>query len=175
MQSMIKIWSCYLSLSHPIPSHPIPSYPIPSHPIPSHSIPLRPIRTCSLVRKDSIIAFQYQYLVWLLGIGHFEVARQVQVVGMSRALWSLLGRYGFTHWLLRGCARNWVKISLAKQSHSAIGLATLWSRVIFHVYLHEVKWQPWEKWLTIGSISISGTTPKLPTPNPCFFHAKATR
>ena len=43
---------------------------------------------------------------------------------MSRALWSLLGRYGFTHWLWRGCARNWVKISLAKQSHSAIGRRT---------------------------------------------------
>ena len=167
MQSMIKIWSCYLSLSHPIPSHPIPSYPIPSH-----SIPFRPILTWSLERKDSIIAFQYQYLVWLLGIGHFEVARHV--IGMSRPLWSLLGRYGFIHWLLRGCARNWVKISLAKQSHSAIGLATLWSRVIFHIYLHEVKWQPWEKWLTIGSITVSGKTPNLPTPNPCFF-PKATR
>ena len=73
MQSMIKIWSCYLSLSHPILS-----YPIAFH--------FSPILTCSLERKDSIIASQYQYLVWLLGIGHFEVARQVQVVGMSRAL-----------------------------------------------------------------------------------------
>ena len=158
-------------LSFFIQSHPIPSYPIPSL---THSIPSYPILTRSLERKDGIIAFQYQYLKWLLGIGHFEVARQVQVIGMSRALWSLLGRYGFIHWLLRGCARNWVKISLAKQSHSAIGLATLWSRVIFHIYLHEVKWQPWEKWLTIGSITVSGKTPNLPTPNPCFF-LKATR
>ena len=108
-------------LSFFIQSHPIPSYPIPSL---THSIPSYPILTRSLERKDGIIAFQYQYLKWLLGIGHFEVARQVQVIGMSRALWSLLGRYGFIHWLLRGCARNWVKISLPKQSHSAIGRST---------------------------------------------------
>ena len=78
-----------------------------------------------------------------------------QVVGMSSALWSVLGRYGFIHWLWRGCARNWVKISLPKQSHSAIrrstdpvsGASSNWppARVTFQIYLHEVKWQPWEK------------------------------
>ena len=97
---------------------------------------------------------------------------------------SVLGRYGFIHWLLRGCARNWVKISLPKRSHSAIrrstdpvsGATSNWppARVTFHIYLHEVKWQPWRKWLTIGSITVSGKTPNLPTPNLCFF-PEATR
>ena len=117
-------------------------------------LPFYPIPSCSQRKKDSF-AFQYQYLKWFLGIGHFEVARQVQVIGILSALWSVLGQYGFIHWLWRGCPRNWVKIFLPKQSHSAIrrstdpvsGASSNWppARVTFHIYLHEVKWQPWEK------------------------------
>ena len=149
-------------LSFFIPSHPILSYAIPFHSIPSY-----PDLFIRKKRQHNSILISIPYMVtWYWAFWGCASGSGCWYV---ESIWSLLGRYGFTHWLLRGCARNWVKISLAKQSHSAIGLATLWSRVIFHIYLHEVKWQPWEKWLTIGSITVSGKTPNLPTPNLCFF------
>ena len=101
-----------VTLSFFIPFHPILSYPIAFHSVPSY--PDLFIRK----KRQHRILISIPYMVTCYW--PFWGCASDQVVGLSSALWSLLGRYGFIHWLLRGCARNWVKISLPKQSHSAI-------------------------------------------------------